>query len=202
MKVAVAGLVTLTAWLSGFATALPSSSSESLKNFFPRQTLQQQQEQDTFNPLANDVLAVYYGKAFYNSYPSMYDLCHDDDIDVVVMGFVRQMNGAYMQPTFDIGACKTPSSTPANFTGIKCPDLAANITYCQSVGKKVMMSLGGSSSNLSVYSAEEAQQVATTLWNVFGAGTATPTLRPFGNVSVDGFDFGRISLLEHVLKTR
>ncbi|KEQ70757.1 glycoside hydrolase, partial [Aureobasidium namibiae CBS 147.97] len=134
-------------------------------------------------------LAVYYGKAQYNSAPSLWDLCSVDDIDMIVMGFIRNFNGFNKQPTFDIGSCKTPYQPPANYTGVLCPTLAANITRCQQLGKKVLISLGGSSANLDFASDTDAQQAATTLWNVFGAGTDTPLARPFGNVTLDGFDF-------------
>jgi chitinase len=106
------------------------------------------------------------------------------------MGFMRNFNGYNKQPTFDIGSCKTPYEPPSNYTGVLCPTLAANITRCQQLGKKVMISLGGSSANLDFASDTDAQDAATTLWNVFGAGTDTPIARPFGHVTVDGFDFG------------
>ncbi|KAI4719364.1 glycoside hydrolase [Aureobasidium sp. EXF-10727] len=168
------------------ATA-PSTYNSNLKYYFPRQTLPQYPS--SFDALGNSALAVYYGKAQYNSNPSLWDLCSIDDIDMIVMGFIRNFNGYNRQPTFDIASCKTPYQPAANFTGITCPTLAANITRCQSLGKKVMISLGGSSSDLDLANATDAQQAATTLWNVFGAGTDTPDIRPFGNVTLDGFDF-------------
>lgn len=188
----VAGLLAATACMSSLAIALPSEStspySNNLKYYFPRQTLPQYPS--SFDPLSNNILAVYYGKAQYNSNPSLWDLCSLDDIDMIVMGFIRGFNGANQQPNFDIGSCKTPYEPAANSTGITCPALAANITRCQSMGKKVMISLGGSSSELGLNNATEAQQAATTLWNIFGAGTDAPNSRPFGNVTLDGFDFG------------
>lgn len=175
-----AAATVLTLALSSLAAASPTYA-----NFFPRQAVQQQ---SSFNALSNELLAVYYGKAQNTANPSLYDLCSDSDVDLVVMGFVRQLNGPTRQPTFDLTtSCKTP--TKGNAT-VSCPSLAANITYCQSVGKKVLMSLGGSSSNLTLNTSSDAQQAANILWNVFGAGTATPSLRPFGNVTLDGFDFG------------
>ncbi|KAI5245294.1 glycoside hydrolase [Aureobasidium subglaciale] len=194
-----AELFTVTTWLSGLAAALPSVLSNSnsnsnsninddkLKYYFPRQSVPQYAS--SFDPNGNSVLAVYYGKAQYTQNPLLWDLCSDSDVDMIVMGFVRQLNGPYVQPSFDIGACKTPSQRAANYTGITCPTLAANITRCQSMGKKVMISLGGSSSNLVLSNVSDAQQAATILWNVFGAGTGSPNLRPFGNVTLDGFDF-------------
>ncbi|KAG9685711.1 hypothetical protein KCU59_g24065, partial [Aureobasidium melanogenum] len=77
-----------------------------LKYYFPRQTLTQYPS--SFDPLSNSILAVYYGKAQYNSNPSLWDLCSIDDIDMIVMGFIRGFNGPNKQPNFDIGSCKTP----------------------------------------------------------------------------------------------
>ncbi|CAD0110567.1 unnamed protein product, partial [Aureobasidium uvarum] len=190
------GVSVLAATCISLAVALPSATTtynSNLKYYFPRQTLPQYPS--SFDPLGNSALAVYYGKAQYNSNPSLWDLCSIDDIDMIVMGFIRNFNGYNKQPTFDISSCKTPYQPAANFTGITCPTLAANITRCQSLGKKVMISLGGSSSDLDLANATDAQQAATTLWNVFGAGTDTPNIRPFGNVTLDGFDFATLQSL-------
>jgi chitinase len=177
------------------AGSVASAYSNNLKYYFPRQTAPQYYP-STFDATGNTALAVYYGKAQYNSAPSLWDLCSVDDIDMIVMGFIRNFNGFNKQPTFDVGACKTPYQPAANYTGVLCPTLAANITRCQMLGKKVMISLGGSSANLDLASETDAQQAAITLWNVFGAGTDTPTARPFGNVTLDGFDFGSPLVLD------
>lgn len=144
-----------------------------------------------FDPSSRN-LAVYYGKAQNTDNPSLYDLCTNSNVDMVVMGFVRQLNGPSALPTFGFTRyCKTPA-TVTDKSRVYCPDMAANITLCQSMGKKLLISLGGSVSNLTLDSVSDAQEAASILWNVFGAGTASSALRPFGNVAVDGFDFGEI----------
>jgi len=58
------------------------------------------------------------------------------------------------------------------------------------MGKKVLVSVGGSRSNSSFTSNRQAEQFARTMWDLFGAGTGlAPNFRPFGpNVILDGFD--------------
>lgn len=74
---------------------------------------------------------------------------------------------------------------------LSCPLLAANITACQTLGKKVLLRLGGQSGTLSLAGPEEAEGFADTLWELFGPPEhLDPALRPFENVSVNGFDFG------------
>lgn len=80
---------------------------------------------------------------------------------------------------------------------LSCPELAANITNCQSkYGKKVLLSIGGATSQISFTGEQQARSFGNVLWNLFGpAGNVDAGLRPFGNVEVDGFDIGLSSLL-------
>jgi len=137
-----------------------------------------------FDPQATNNIAVYYGHSEVEANPSMYPLCTNDDVNIVAIGFLRQFNGPNALPTFDFGnACSDNDAT--------CPDLAANITTCQQNGKKVFISLGGSSSNLTFERPADAIEAANIVWDMFGAGSSTSNniTRPFGNVTVDGFDF-------------
>lgn len=153
-----------------------------------------------FNAFATNNLGVYYGHSEVSSDPSMYPLCTNADVDIVMMGFLRQFNGLNTLPTFDFGSsCQSDDVTSSgtdidvvatsNTTTILCPELAANITTCQTYGKKVFISLGGSSSNITFNSSSEASDAAHILWDYFGAGTNTNISRPFGNLTIDGFDF-------------
>lgn len=143
-----------------------------------------------FDPFSRN-LAVYYGKAQYTASPSLYELCANSDVDIIVMGFVRKLNGPAALPQFGFTKyCKSPT-TITEQSRVSCPDMAANITFCQSMGKKVLVSLGGSTSNLSFSSVDDAKQAASILWNVFGEGTDSMALKPFGHVAIDGFDFGK-----------
>lgn len=135
-----------------------------------------------FNPFATNNVGVYFGHSEKTDDPLLYPLCQDSDVNIIAMGFLRQFNGPNTLPTFDFGnACSEDATT--------CPDLAANITACQSNGKKVLISLGGSSSNITFNTSSDAVQAANILWDTFGAGTDGNITRPFGNVTIDGFDF-------------
>lgn len=143
---------------------------------------------ETFNPLAANNLATYYGRAQSAATLNLNALCSTLDVDVVVLAFLTQFNGLNEIPTLDFGtAC---SNYGKRTTALSCSVLAQNITYCQSLGVKVFLSVGGASGNITFSSATQATQAATTLWNLFGAGTGATSLRPFGNVTLDGFDFG------------
>ncbi|TIA05645.1 glycoside hydrolase [Aureobasidium pullulans] len=166
----------LTSWASASPAALP------------HQLTYRDSGNYQFNPTSRN-LAVYYGKAQNTDSPSLYDLCTNSNVDMIVMGFVRQLNGPTALPSFGFTRyCKTPA-TVTDKTRVSCPDMAANITFCQNMGKKVLISLGGSVSNLTLDSVSDAHEAASILWNVFGAGANSTALRPFGNVAIDGFDF-------------
>lgn len=73
-----------------------------------------------------------------------------------------------------------------------CPELAGQIKTCQDqYGKKVLLSVGGSTSQISFAGTDEAVAFADVLWGVFGpGGSVDDQSRPFGMVEVDGFDIG------------
>jgi chitinase len=67
-----------------------------------------------------------------------------------------------------------------------------DIETCQSLGKIVMLSLGGSVGTYGFSSAAQAETFATTLWDMFAEGWGST--RPFGWSLVDGFDLGTFLL--------
>jgi chitinase len=70
-----------------------------------------------------------------------------------------------------------------------CPGMASDIKYCQSKGKKILLSLGGSSSDVYIASESSAKDMADFLWGAFGPSkTSWEGPRPFGDACVDGFD--------------
>lgn len=75
---------------------------------------------------------------------------------------------------------------------LSCPELAGNISTCQNTyGKKVLLSVGGATSQISFSGEDQARNFGDVLWNLFGpAGNIDGALRPFGDVEVDGFDIG------------
>lgn len=149
-----------------------------------------------FDPNAKDNVAVYYGQSGATGRTTLGALCKDTNVNIVVLAFLTTIDGPGGYPTTNFGAaCKgtSPEMTAAGATGLlSCPALATDITTCQGLGKKVMLSIGGSEASTAFTSDADATKFATTLWDLFGAGTGAKTgLRPFGTVSVDGFDVGK-----------
>lgn len=72
---------------------------------------------------------------------------------------------------------------------LACGQMAKDIATCQSAGKKVLLSLGGAIAQTAFTDDAQAATFASTLWNLFGAGTGLNSgLRPFGETTIDGFD--------------
>ena len=68
-----------------------------------------------------------------------------------------------------------------------CTGLSSDIKFCQAQGIKVMLSIGGASGSYSLSSTDDANQVATYLWNNFLGGKSSS--RPLGDAILDGIDF-------------
>ncbi len=87
---------------------------------------------------------------------------------------------------------KNPSGTSSPLLS-NCPNIGPDIKTCQSLGKKVLLSLGGGiPNNQHVNSDTTAVSIANFLWRAFGPDKESTTSmfpRPFGNAVVDGFDF-------------
>ncbi|XP_047132367.1 uncharacterized protein LOC100214393 isoform X1 [Hydra vulgaris] len=69
---------------------------------------------------------------------------------------------------------------------LECPQIAEHIKECQKNGKKIVVSLGGASGLYGFNSADEAQEFANTVWNLFLGGSST--VRPFKSAVLDGVD--------------
>ena len=75
---------------------------------------------------------------------------------------------------------------------LACGQMAKDIATCQSQGKKILLSLGGATAQTAFTDDNQAATFASTLWNLFGAGTGLDAgLRPFGTTTIDGFDVGK-----------
>ena len=126
------------------------------------------------------------------------DFCDDDTIDIIPIGFVNKFpgqDGTFGLPGTNFGnACwaseyyvdeeehKTSIFSP-------CSNIQRDMAYCQSKGKKVLISIGGDSPGNQLASKDAATSFATQLWQIFGpkpSGFTGP--RPFGDNVVDGFD--------------
>lgn len=140
-------------------------------------------------------LVVYYGQSVATAETTLLQVCENKNVDMVILAFLTHFSGPADYPIIDFGAAcggQTPKMQSAGATGLlSCPLLASYIAQCQKLGKKVLLSLGGATSDVALPHDENAKTIAKQLWNLFGAGKGEdPGLRPFGNVTLDGFDIG------------
>lgn len=147
----------------------------------------------SFNAKAKDNVAVYYGQSPATSQVTLAKLCSDDSVNIIILAFLSEFFSSGGMPTMDFGpACggQSPQMEAKGATGmLECGQMATDIASCQSSGKKVLLSLGGATAQTAFTGDTQATAFASTLWGLFGAGTALDVgLRPFGNTTIDGFD--------------
>ncbi|GAB7366170.1 hypothetical protein MBLNU230_g7731t1 [Neophaeotheca triangularis] len=147
----------------------------------------------SFDASSEDNVAVYYGQTQATEVGGLVSLCQDPNVDIVNLAFLFSFTYPRGYPSIDFGpGCTGPNAfQETQAPGLSdCATLAPEIAACQALGKKVLVSLGGESSNTSFTSDDQAVQLAATLWNLFGGGDGeTSELRPFGpDIVVDGFD--------------
>ncbi|KAF7588551.1 hypothetical protein BBP40_005540 [Aspergillus hancockii] len=151
-----------------------------------------------FNAQAKSNVAVYYGQGYNQERLSHF--CQETSLDIINIGFVNIFpdQGPAHWPgtnfgnqcdglTYEVGGVKTDLLSG-------CHQIMEDIPICQAAGKKVLLSLGGATpDDQQILSTETAVGFADFLWASFGpvndAWSAWNGPRPFGNVSVDGFDF-------------
>ncbi|KOS20012.1 Acidic endochitinase [Escovopsis weberi] len=136
-------------------------------------------------------LVVYWGAE--DDSTTLANVCADPSYDIVNLAFLSSFFGAGGYPELSISGLWSSSSAQnaAGATGLKDgSSLVSAIQSCQSSGKLVILSMGGAVdySNVALSSDSQGQQVADMVWNLFLGGTATPSLRPFGSVKLDGVD--------------
>jgi hypothetical protein len=155
-----------------------------------------------FDPMANGNVVVYYGQTTQTSAVPLTQVCADPNVDMIILAFVPTFFGPGGWPTLNMGPhcwAATTAQSQAGATGlIDCVSdgFANQVQQCQDAGRKVMLSLGGAQgySNTSIPSDQDAEMLASTLWNLFLGGTEIPqtnAIRPFGDVMLDGIDIGK-----------
>lgn len=114
-------------------------------------------------------VAVFWGQ----STEDLSDVCADGSFDIIIMSFVTSL----IPPKLNLGKNSGSASTAqaaqagwdlfdATLPGANGQSVAEQIQGCQSAGKKVFISFGGTStvSNATFSSADEATQAAEYLW--------------------------------------
>jgi len=137
-------------------------------------------------------LAVYYGQG--DSQPRLSEFCDDPNIDIIPIGFVngwpsKPGNGGW--PSANFGNQCGGAVSPGTEMFQTCSQLVEDVAYCQSKGKKILISIGGAADSTQVLANDQdGTEFADYMWNIFGPtpdGWTGP--RPFGANVVDGFDF-------------
>ncbi|KAK6508352.1 hypothetical protein TWF506_010446 [Arthrobotrys conoides] len=151
-----------------------------------------------YNAAFKNMTAVYWGQNAGASVDptkqsNLLKTCNNTNIDVIIIGFVTKFKGKAGVPILNLsnqcGNVFPYAENPKNLTDVlNCPDIGEMITQCQGLGKKVLLSLGGSTYRDAAWkSAADARDTSNTLWAMFGPPSSYK-YRPFGNATVDGFD--------------
>ncbi|GMH19628.1 hypothetical protein Nepgr_021469 [Nepenthes gracilis] len=122
-------------------------------------------------------IAVYWGQNGLEG--TLNQTCATGKYKYVNLAFLYKFGGG-QTPTINLAGHCDPSSGG-------CTTLGSQIKYCQSLGIKVMLSLGGGVGNYSLASKRDAKTFARYLWNNFLGGRSSS--RPLGDAVLDGFDF-------------
>ncbi|KAJ2690798.1 Chitinase 2 [Coemansia spiralis] len=133
-----------------------------------------------FNINCNSNHASYYGQNSARNQKTLGSYCADATEDVIVLAF---MNGF---PNIILNFANACETTFEGSSLLHCPNIAADIKYCQSQGKVVILSMGGAAGSYGFSSDSQASQFADTTWNMFFKGTAAQ--RPFDDAVLDGID--------------
>ena len=149
----------------------------------------------SFNAKAKNNVAVYYGQSPATGQVPLAKLCSDDSVDIIILAFLNEFFSGGGFPTVNFGAACGGQSSQMEAKGatgmLECGQMATDIATCQSLGKKVLLSLGGATGQTAFTNDDQATTFASTLWNLFGGGTGLDAgLRPFGKTTIDGFDVG------------
>ncbi|XP_039168696.1 acidic endochitinase-like [Eucalyptus grandis] len=122
-------------------------------------------------------ITVYWGQN--GGEGSLANTCASENYNIVNLAFLYVF-GNGQTPELNLAGHCDPSSG-------NCTGLSSDINSCQARGVKVMLSIGGSSGRYNLSSAEDANQVATYLWNNFLGGQSSS--RSLGDAVLDGIDF-------------
>ncbi|XP_057774272.1 hevamine-A-like [Salvia miltiorrhiza] len=120
-------------------------------------------------------ITVYWGQNGFEG--TLQAACATHDYKYVAVAFLTTF-GNGQTPVLNLaGHCNPDYNT--------CTVFADEIRYCQSLGIKVFLSLGGAIGSYGISSPADAQLVAAYLWTFYLSGSTGP----LGNAALDGVDF-------------
>lgn len=126
---------------------------------------------------AKNNVAAYWGQGSNQENLALY--CAQGTFDIVLLSFLNVV---------------TPSEVGFNFGngchGAECPFIARDIKICQSLGIKVLLSMGGDRSfgNFNLETDEGGRKAAKLVYDMFNRHGDKNVIKPFGDAQVDGFD--------------
>ncbi|GAB2265125.1 hypothetical protein Dimus_000191 [Dionaea muscipula] len=124
-------------------------------------------------------IAVYWGQNGFEG--TLNETCSNGTYKYVNLAFLY-IFGSGQTPTLNLAGHCDPASGG-------CVGLSSDIKYCQSIGIKVLLSIGGGVGTYNLSSVADANSVAQYLWNTYLGGTGNSTARPLGAAVLDGIDF-------------
>ncbi len=138
-------------------------------------------------------VAVYWGAKLKTV--SLDTVCEDPSYDIVNLSFLSAFFATGQYPRLAIPSLNGSSEAQRLAGAADLQDgtaLMPAIRKCQAGGKRVLLSMGGAAGYADVRVASDTQgrQVADMIWHLFLGGDEKPELRPFGDVVLDGVDFG------------
>ncbi|EFJ11327.1 hypothetical protein SELMODRAFT_126203 [Selaginella moellendorffii] len=123
------------------------------------------------------VIATYWGQD--GGEGSLLDACNSGNYRIIMVSFLSQF-GNGQTPVLNLaGHCDPAGGT--------CTGLSSEISQCQQLGIRVLLSIGGSTGSYGLSSSSDAQSVASYIWNTFLGGSSSS--RPLGSAVLDGVDF-------------
>ncbi|KAF7867175.1 hypothetical protein EAF04_005259 [Stromatinia cepivora] len=161
-------------------------------------------------------LALYWGSGPSQTNLSYY--CEQSTIDIIPLAFMNVFpaqgdgypaenfgNACYGQPIFTPGPGYPLNDvdTSKDQLYVQCPGIQEGIPYCQSLGKKILLSLGGASNTYQLTGVADGEYFADFLWGSYGpfkqSWLDNGGIRPMDggyygtdpdiHIDIDGFDF-------------
>ncbi|KAJ5647269.1 Class III chitinase [Penicillium lividum] len=117
--------------------------------------------------------------------------CDNADIDVIPIAFDMMVNGPGGAPEVDFSVTSQDCDVFPGTQLKNCPKIGQDIKSCQAKGKTILLSIGGATYSEGGFKSEsDAKDGAKLIWETFGPKQdGSKALRPFGDASLDGFDF-------------
>ncbi|XP_074318995.1 hevamine-A-like [Silene latifolia] len=122
-------------------------------------------------------IAIYWGQN--GNEGRLNETCATKRYKYVNLAFLNIFGGGQVPSLNLAGHCDPPSGG--------CVGLSSEIEFCQSLGIKVLLSLGGGVGNYSFSSRNDAKNFAKYLYKNYLGGHSTS--RPLGDAALDGIDF-------------